>query len=214
MHVTTAQFLSSAPNLDGCPDESLPEFAFAGRSNVGKSSLINLIVGQRNLANVSATPGHTRHLNFFTINGSWRLVDLPGYGYARVEREERGRFSSSVAEYLTARGSLQLVFTLVDSSVPLPPNDREFIEWLVDEQVPFVVVFTKTDKAGPEKLEAHLTAFREWIGALCETPPMILTTSSARREGRQALLSLIGSVLPPENRKPRRAPPPRRDTPW
>lgn len=214
MHIATAQFLCSAPTLAECPDESLPEFAFAGRSNVGKSSLINLIVGQRNLANVSATPGHTRHLNFFNINGAWRLVDLPGYGYARIEREERGRFSSSVSEYLTGRGSLQLVFTLVDSSVPLPPNDREFIEWLVDEQVPFVVVFTKTDKAGPGTLAAHLAAFRGWMGELCETEPMILTTSSAKREGRQALLRLIDSLLPAENRKPRRTQAPRRNTPW
>ncbi len=132
MNTTTAKFLLSAPDLASCPDDTLPEFAFAGRSNVGKSSLLNLLVGKRDLANVSATPGHTKQINFFTINDSWRLVDLPGYGYAHVERKERSRFNESVAEYLRDRENLALVFALVDASLPPQPIDLEFIEGLID----------------------------------------------------------------------------------
>jgi len=153
MNTATATFMVSAAEYRGCPEPTLPEFAFAGRSNVGKSSLLNFLVGKRDLAKVSATPGHTKHLNFFEIEDRWRLVDLPGYGYARVERKERGRFSVLVAEYLANRPNLECVFTLVDASLPPQELDLEFFEWLVDNEVPFVIVFTKTDRVSEQKLE-------------------------------------------------------------
>jgi len=214
VNTSTAIFTGSAPNLDACPDESLPEFAFAGCSNVGKSSLVNLIVGKRDLARVSPTPGHTRHLNFYTINGTWRLVDLPGYGYARVERSERGRFSKSVMDYLANRPNLQCVFALVDSSLPPRSHDLEFLEWLIDNAVPFVLVLTKSDKTRPDALAQQIEAFKTHIAHWSDTSPEILVTSSVALEGRHPLINLIDSVLTPEQRKPRKAAPPPRDTPW
>lgn len=214
MNTTTAKFLMSAPDLASCPDDTLPEFAFAGRSNVGKSSLLNLLVGQRNLANVSATPGHTKHINFFTVNGTWRLVDLPGYGYAHVERKERSRFNESVAEYLRDRENLALVFALVDASLPPQPIDLEFIEGLVDHAVPFVLVFTKTDRVSPDKLREHIESFRTQLSEWCETPPESFTCSAVNRQGRHAILSLIESLLTPEQKQRPTPKPPRRNTPW
>ncbi len=214
MNTSTARFLCSAPNLAACPDDAVPEFAFAGRSNVGKSSLLNLLVGTRDLARVSPTPGHTRQINLFDVNGRWRLVDLPGYGYARVERAERGRFGGLVAEYLAHRKNLECVFTLLDASLPAQANDLEFIEWLVDHQVPFVIVFTKIDKITPARLEEHIAAFREWMSGVTESLPEILTCSSQTLQGRHALLTLIESVLTPEQRKPAAKSAPKRNTPW
>lgn len=214
VNTSSAIFTGSAPNLEACPDESLPEFAFAGCSNVGKSSLVNLLVGKRDLARVSPTPGHTRHLNFYTINGTWRLVDLPGYGYARVERSERGRFSKSVMDYLENRPNLQCVFALVDSSLPPRSHDLEFQEWLIDNAVPFVLVLTKSDKTPPAALEANIEAFKSHIAQWSESLPEILVCSSVALEGRRALLNLIDSVLTPEQKKPKRQAPPPRKTPW
>lgn len=214
VNTSTTVFTLSAPNLEACPDETMPEFAFAGRSNVGKSSLLNLLVGKRDLARVSPTPGHTKHLNFFTVNGRWRLVDLPGYGYARVERAERGRFSSSVMQYLADRPNLECVFALVDSSLPPQDNDLEFLEWLVEHEVPFVLVLTKADKVSPEAIQANIAAFKTHIAEWSETSPEIVVCSSAAMQGRTALLSLIESVLPPEHKKPAAKQPPIRKTPW
>ncbi len=214
VNTSSAIFSCSAPNLAACPDESLPEFAFAGRSNVGKSSLLNLLVGKRDLARVSPTPGHTKEINFFTINGTWRLVDLPGYGYARVERKERGRFSASVNEYLAERPNLECVFTLVDSSLEPQDNDLQFIEWLIDNAIPFVLVLTKTDKIKADELEARIAAFKTHIAEWSDTPPTILSCSSVALQGRHALLSLVDSVLKPEQKARQAKKPLRRDTPW
>jgi len=192
----------------------MPEFAFAGRSNVGKSSLLNLLVGKRDLARVSATPGHTKQLNFFTINGTWRLVDLPGYGYARVERAERGRFSSSVAEYLAHRPNLECVFTLVDSSIKPQESDLQFLEWLVENEIPFVLVFTKIDKIKPAALAEITGAFKAHLAQWSDTEPVILNSSSVELRGRQSLVSLIDSVLKPAQKKRQPKKPLPRDTPW
>lgn len=214
MDTTTAKFLLSAPDLASCPDDSLPEFAFTGRSNVGKSSLLNLLVGKRDLANVSATPGHTKHINFFTINGTWRLVDLPGYGYAHVERKERSRFSESVAEYLRERDNLELVFALVDSSLPPQAIDLEFVEGLVDNEMPFVLVFTKTDRVSLEKVRENIEAFKAKLAEWCETMPEIFTCSAVALQGRHALLEVINSILKPEQKRRPVPKPPPRNTPW
>jgi len=146
MNISSAIFDCSAPNLDSCPDESLPEFAFIGRSNVGKSSLLNMLAGEQGLARVSPTPGFTKLINLFTMNKCWRLVDLPGYGFAQGARKDRARFNQTVADYLENRTNLCLVFALIESGLAPQKIDLEFVEWLVRHAVPFVLVFTKTDK--------------------------------------------------------------------
>src|SRR4051794_22890167 len=130
MNIKSAVFETSAPNLDSCPEETLPEFAFIGRSNVGKSSLVNLLAGKKNLARVSKIPGYTKLINFFIINKAWRLVDLPGYGYAHVARENQARFNDAVSNYLAKRTNLACVFVLIDSRHSPQKIDLEFIQWL------------------------------------------------------------------------------------
>src|SRR3954470_24854982 len=159
VNISSAVFDCSAPDLDSCPDESLPEFAFIGRSNVGKSSLLNLLAGEQALARVSPVPGFTRLINVFTINRSWRLVDLPGYGFAHGPKQDRTRFSAAVSDYLENRTNLCLVFALIDSRLGPKGIDLEFVEWLVRHAVPFVFVFTKTDKVTPTAAQANIAAF-------------------------------------------------------
>ncbi len=215
MNTSTAVFLRSAPDLDSCPEDDQPEFAFAGRSNVGKSSLLNMLVGKRDLAKVSATPGHTKHLNFFDINGRWRLVDMPGYGYAKVARKEKTNFNAAVAAYLTDRPNLSCVFTLVDSSLPPQALDLEFVEFLVDNEVPFVLVFTKTDRAGATLTAKNIEAFKARLAEWTANLPLILTCSSVERSGRNALLKVIDESLEPEQKKAQPAKQPKkRATPW
>jgi len=213
VHISSAIFDCSAPNLDACPDESLPEFAFIGRSNVGKSSLLNMLVGEQGLARVSPTPGFTKLINFFTINQSWRLVDLPGYGFAAGAKKDTARFNKAVAQYLKHRTNLCLVFTLIESGLSPQEIDIEFIEWLVRNGVPFVLVFTKTDKVPPATIQANIAAFMERIAAWFEKPPAIFTCSAETAQGRQDLLGVIDEAMtaiqaeaanaPAENRKPK-----------
>ncbi len=195
MNTSTAVFLRSAPDLESCPDDDLLEFAFAGRSNVGKSSLLNMLVGKRDLAKVSATPGHTKHLNFFNIDRRWRLVDLPGYGFAEVARKDKARFNQGVSDYLVNRTNLVCVFALVDSTLPPQKIDLEFLEWLVDNEVPFVLVFTKTDKVSATKVQTNIAALKERLSQWCEKLPEIITCSSVERRGRKELLEVIEQAL-------------------
>src|SRR5450432_379713 len=145
MKIKSAVFDVSAPDLESCPRWALPEFAFIGRSNVGKSSLINMLAERRELAKVSVTPGKTKLINFFVINDRWSLVDLPGYGYAEVAKKERNEFNKSVGDYLGERKNIYCVFVLIDSRLPPQRIDLEFLEWLVGRAVPFALVFTKMD---------------------------------------------------------------------
>jgi GTP-binding protein len=149
MQIRSAQFVISATDLDGCPDPDVPEFAFIGRSNVGKSSLINRLTGQAGLAKVSATPGHTKTLNFFLINRDWHLVDLPGYGFAQKNLAARERFEEMIIDYLEQRESLIRVFVLIDSRLPMQKLDRDFVQWLIGADIDFALVFTKVDKTKP-----------------------------------------------------------------
>ncbi len=202
MQLRNAKFEMSAPGLAACPEPSLPEFAFIGRSNVGKSSLLNLLAGRENLARVSATPGHTKLINFFRVDDAWYLVDLPGYGYAKVARKDRSKFSTFVADYLAHRESLKLVFLLIDSRHEPQKIDLEFVDWLADAEVPFVVVFTKSDAVTQAKLARHLELFRaELADRFQQTPPMFATSATAH-EGRGALLALIGDVLREDSSAP------------
>lgn len=195
VNISSAIFDCSAPDLDSCPDEFLPEFAFIGRSNVGKSSLLNMLAGEQGLARVSTTPGFTKLINIFTVNKSWRLVDLPGYGFAHVAREHKARFNKAVAEYLEHRPNLCLVFALIESGVAPQAIDLEFVEWLVRHRVPFVLVFTKTDRVTPATMEANIAAFMEGISTWFEKLPAVFTCSAETGQGRQQLLGVIDEQM-------------------
>jgi GTP-binding protein len=195
MNISSAIFDCSAPDLDSCPDESLPEFAFIGRSNVGKSSLLNFLAGKRELARVSRTPGFTKLISFFTMNQTWRLVDLPGYGFAQVARKDKARFNEAVNDYLQQRSNLLCVFSLIDSGLPPQKIDVEFVEWLATNEIPFILVFTKTDKVGAAKVQTNIAAFKERISECCATMPDILTCSATAQLGRGALLTVIKEAI-------------------
>lgn len=195
MNISSAVFDLSCPDLRACPDSDMPEFAFIGRSNVGKSSLLNMLAGKSDLARVSTTPGHTRMINMFTINRSWRLVDLPGYGHAHVAREDRSQFNMAVAEYLEHRNNLLCVFTLIDGSLPPQKIDLLFIQWLAEKSVPFVLVFTKIDRVRPGRLKENMQAFLDCILEWCVEPPQTFTCSSITKHGRRDLLQLIAETV-------------------
>ena len=198
MQINSAVFEVSAPDLASCPPESLPEFAFIGRSNVGKSSLLNLLAGKLGLARVSATPGFTKLINYFRMNDEWYLVDLPGYGFAQVARENSAKFNAAVSDYLANRESLHCVFVLIDCRHEPQKLDLQFMEWLVDNAVPFVLVFTKTDDASAAKVQRNIALFQERLAAWCEKLPEVFTTSAVERKGRGDLLKLIERALAPE----------------
>ena len=195
MNISSAIFDRSAPDLDSCPDESLPEFAFIGRSNVGKSSLLNMLSGKLGLARVSPTPGFTKLINIFTMNKRWRLVDLPGYGFAQVARKEKTQFNRSVANYLKDRPNLCCVFALIDSGLPPQPIDLEFVEWLASNSVPFVLVFTKTDRVTSKTVQTNIAAFTDRISGWCVNLPEIFTCSATTKQGRKELLGVIEEAM-------------------
>ncbi|MBL9170021.1 MAG: YihA family ribosome biogenesis GTP-binding protein [Verrucomicrobiales bacterium] len=195
MNITSAIFDRSAPDLLSCPDESLPEFAFIGRSNVGKSSLLNMLAGKNGLARVSPVPGFTKLINFFTMNKRWRLVDLPGYGFAKVARKDSARFNQAVDEYLRNRRNLCCIFALIDSNIPPQSIDLEFVEGLAINQLPFVLVFTKTDASKATRVKANIEAFQSRISELFEELPAVFTCSAKNKQGRQELLGVIEAAL-------------------
>ncbi len=195
MNISSAVFDCSAPDLDSCPDESLPEFAFIGRSNVGKSSLLNMLSGRPELARVSTTPGFTKLINVFTMNKTWRLVDLPGYGFAQVARKDRSKFNRAVNNYLQHRTNLCLVFALLDSGLPPQEIDLAFVEWLTRHSIPFVLVFTKTDKTSPAKVQANIAAFTDQISGWFEKLPAIFTCSAKTQQGKEELLGVIAEAM-------------------
>ncbi len=195
MNALSAKFQTSAPNIAGCPESELPEFAFIGRSNVGKSSLLNMLAGAKALAKVSATPGHTQLINFFSIGTTWTLVDLPGYGYAKTARKERDRFQQMIAGYLCGRANLACVFVLIDSRHEPQAIDLEFLEWLMGERVPFALVFSKADKVTPGRVRANIELFQAKIAPCCEELPRVFTTSAVTRSGRLELLAFIKDTL-------------------
>jgi GTP-binding protein len=195
VNISSAIFDCSAPDLDSCPDESLPEFAFIGRSNVGKSSLLNMLSGKPDLARVSTTPGHTKLINFFTMSKHWRLVDLPGYGFAQGARKAKFKFNRAVNDYLKHRTSLCCVFALLDSGLPPQEIDVEFVAWLARNSVPFVLVFTKTDKMTPATVQANIAAFTARISGWFEKLPATFTCSAMAKHGREELLGVIDEAM-------------------
>ncbi|MCC7503885.1 MAG: YihA family ribosome biogenesis GTP-binding protein [Saprospiraceae bacterium] len=195
MEIQRADFVASYPKENLCPKDGRPEFAFIGRSNVGKSSLINMLTGRKGLAKVSGTPGKTRLLNYFLINQEWYLVDLPGYGYARVSKKEQGTLKAMINDYLLHRQPLQLAFVLIDSNIPPTKIDLEFVNALGGQGIPFALVFTKCDRLGKVQLEKNVQAFLNELSKHWETLPPYFVTSSEYRTGRTELLGYISSVL-------------------
>ncbi len=195
MKIQSAIFEVSAPTLERSPQLERPEFAFIGRSNVGKSSLINMLAGNGSLARVSDLPGKTRLMNFFMINRSWRMVDLPGYGYAHGSKTERADFNEAVADYLQGRKSLASIFVLIDSRLEPQAIDVDFIDWLVEHEIHFVLIFTKTDKQSLSQTQSSMERFRKAVLADLEPEPRIFVSSSKTKTGRKEILNYIQQYL-------------------
>jgi GTP-binding protein len=195
MKIKSAVFTVSAPAFASCPPAFRPEFAFIGRSNVGKSSLINLLAEQKGLAMVSNTPGKTKLINFFLINGAWSLVDLPGYGYAKVLKPAHEGFERIIVDYLTQRTALACVFVLIDSRLPPQAIDLEFLAWLEEQAVPFALVFTKADKHSTSALASSTALFLQRATRRGADAPKHFTTSAKTKQGRNELLNFIEQRL-------------------
>jgi len=195
MKITSAEFVMSNSDVAKCPKEALPEYAFIGRSNVGKSSLINMLVNQKGLAKTSGRPGKTQLINHFKINKNWFLVDLPGYGYARVSKKDKNTFQKYITQYFLKRRQLVCAFVLVDIRHRPQPIDLEFMEWLGTQGIPFGIVFTKADKLKPSVLEDQTAAYLNIMleTAWEETPPHFVTSSS-NYMGRETLLEYIDGI--------------------
>ncbi len=195
MHIKQAAYVKSSANIAQCPPTTQPEYAFIGRSNVGKSSLINMLTGQRRLAKTSATPGKTLLINHFAINGGeWYLVDLPGYGFAKRSKSERTRLENMIASYLLQREPLCNVFVLIDCRHEPQAIDLEFMRWLGESRVPFSIVFTKADKLGSQRLAHNVEAYMARLAEEWEPLPPHFVTSSETRLGRDQLLDYIESI--------------------
>jgi len=194
MKISTATFLSSSPDLKHCPKTDLPEFAFIGRSNVGKSSLINMLTGRKNLAKTSQTPGKTRLINHFSINDEWMLVDLPGYGYARISKSEKPKLDKMINDYLMKRESLRFTFLLIDSRHELLPNDKQFIQWLSQNRISFIILLTKSDKLTRNQLSRNVRSM-ELALAEFNTSQAIISTSAVDRTGKEEILKIIEQSL-------------------
>jgi GTP-binding protein len=195
MQIKSATFHMSATNLSACPDWDLPEFAFIGRSNVGKSSMINMLTNKDALAKVSATPGKTQQLNLFIINKHWSLVDLPGYGYAKVAKSEKINFNESVGDYIENRNNLRLVFVLIDSRLTPQQIDLDFLHWLAGRDVPFSLVFTKADKQSMGKTRSNIDTFLTAAADYFTGSPETIISSSKSRDGRVVILKTIEAYL-------------------
>ena len=194
MEIKQASFVVSNTQVTKCPTHKLPEYAFIGRSNVGKSSLINMLTGKKGLAMTSQKPGKTQLINHFIINGAWYLVDLPGYGYARLSKDGREKLKTMIEDYTLERKELVCLFVLVDSRHEPQKIDLEFIQWLGEEGVPFALVFTKADKLTKGRLAANLEAYKARLLEEWEELPPIFVTSSEQQLGRDDLLSYIEGI--------------------
>ena len=197
MNVTSAIFTVSSSSLGQCPSDGLPEFAFIGRSNVGKSSLINMLTGRQGLAKVSGTPGKTRLINHFLIDNAWYLVDLPGYGYARTSKAMRSDFAKIITDYVLKCEKMHFLFVLLDSRHEPQKIDLRFIEMLGRAGVPFGLVFTKTDKLSADRLASNVARYRRVLLESWEELPPVFLTSSEKKRGRAEILDFIGRCLRP-----------------
>lgn len=194
MIIKTARFVISNTEVEKCPKPNLPEYAFIGRSNVGKSSLINMLSGYSKLAKISGNPGKTRLINHFIINNDWYLVDLPGYGFAKVSKTERKKFELFIRKYILKRENLYCIFLLIDSRHEPQAIDLEFMDWLGENQIPFVIVFTKTDKLNKTEFENFQNNYTAKMLETWDEVPKMFVTSAETGFGKEDLLDFIDQV--------------------
>lgn len=194
MEINYAEFIGSFTTNSQCPKDKRPEYAFIGRSNVGKSSLLNMLSGRKDLARVSKSPGKTQHLNYYLMNDQWYLVDLPGYGYAKISKTKRREWEKMINNYLTHRESLCSAFVLIDLSISPQKIDLDFINSLGTMQVPFAIIFTKADKVKPGQRGRNRQKFEDAILESWSAMPTYFISSSSKREGRKELLQFIEEV--------------------
>ena len=195
MHIKSSEFVISNSTYRKCPDGNRFEFAFIGRSNVGKSSLINMLLQHPGLAKTSSKPGKTLLINHFLVNDEWYVVDLPGYGYARTSKEEREKLRTIIENYVLHREQLTNLFVLIDSRLEPQRIDLEFINWLGENGVPFSIVFTKTDKLGPVRARTNIEAYQQKLLETWEELPPLFATSSEKQTGRDELLNYIEEIM-------------------
>ena len=194
MEIKSARFIISNTDVTKCPSGNLPEYAFIGRSNVGKSSLINMLTNKKGLAMTSSMPGKTQLINHFLINDAWYLVDLPGYGYAQRGKEGREKIRSIIESYILTRYEMTCLFVLIDCRHEPQKIDVEFLEWLGENEIPFCIVFTKADKLGPVRFKENVEAYKNRLLEDWEELPPVFYTSSEKKQGRTELLDYIGSI--------------------
>jgi len=191
MEILTAEFIQSNSDYRKCPAEDKPEYAFIGRSNVGKSSLINMLCGKKGLAKTSATPGKTQLINHFMINGKWYLVDLPGYGYAKTARTEREKWDTMIRNYMMYRKNLMSVFVLIDIRIAPQEKDLDFINWMGEQSIPFAIIFTKADKQTRIKNDFSVKRFTTQLLRTWENIPPYFISSSETKKGKEEVLNYI-----------------------
>lgn len=194
MQIKSAEFVVSNQDVSKCPKNSIPEYAFIGRSNVGKSSLINMLTDRKSLAKTSGRPGKTQLINHFIINKNWYLVDLPGYGYARVSKSSKKIFQKFITAYFEKREQLVSAFVLVDIRHEPQPIDLNFMQWLGEHGIPFSIIFTKADKLRPKAIENHIEAYKDILLETWEEMPNHFITSSSKSIGKDDLLTYIGTI--------------------
>ena len=195
MLIKEAVFVVSNTEIKNCPTDKKPEFAFIGRSNVGKSSLINMLTGKNGLAKTSGTPGKTQLINHFIINDQWYIVDLPGYGYARASKTMRSKWEKFIADYLTKRENLMNIFVLLDARLEPQKIDLEFMNWCGEKGLPFSMVFTKIDKLSSSVLQKNLAKYKKEMLKYWEEMPPVFTSSSTSGFGREQLLNYIEKII-------------------
>lgn len=195
MNIHQVAFEKSSAKLSQCPEANKPEFAFIGRSNVGKSSLINMLCQRNKLAKTSTRPGKTQLINHFMVDDTWYLVDLPGYGYAKVSKDKRRTFKGMMLNYLEGRSTLVNTFVLIDSRHEPQTVDLEFIRWMGERAIPFAIVFTKADKLGKNQVQSNIATYRKTLLKEWEELPPMFITSATEKEGREPILDYIAAVL-------------------
>lgn len=194
MKIKSAEFVVSNSDVSKCPKNSIPEYAFIGRSNVGKSSLINMLTSRKSLAKTSGRPGKTQLINHFIINDNWYLVDLPGYGYARVSKTSKKTFQKFITQYFALREQLVSAFVLVDIRHNPQPIDLEFMQWLGEHGIPFSIIFTKADKLKPKAIDNHIESYKNVLLETWEEMPNYFITSSSKNIGKEDVLEYIDSL--------------------
>lgn len=195
MHIKTSEYKASYVEVEKCPDTPMPEFAFIGRSNVGKSSLINYLCGRKALTKVSNTPGKTQTINYFEINNRFHFVDLPGYSFAKVSREKREKWNAMTRDYILKRKQLQYVGLLVDGRIPPQKVDLEFIRWMAKNRVAFIIIFTKADKPGSKEVATNVQLFNKELSKEWDELPLHFVTSAERNVGRDHVLEFIDEAV-------------------